>query len=204
MRIITWLENIIFAIFQIFSVIFMYILHLALKPQVLRPKNMIVPRGTLILSNHQSKLDPWFVTNYLGFHNFFKLLPFRYPVAAVVFRTWKGPFIWCFGGYDIGFSGLERAKKLLLTRDLIHRKYTVLLFPEGKMVKSESEKADFQKGMSLLIKEDIPFLLVRIKGMDTLKFSKLRKNKISLSYSDVIQNIPNEDKTKLIQEFFTN
>jgi 1-acyl-sn-glycerol-3-phosphate acyltransferase len=121
----------------------------------------------------------------------------RYPVSSKYIRNPIGMLIRLFGGYDIGLTPLERAKKLLYTRDLIHNGYTVLLFPEGKI--NNQGLGEFQRGMDMLIQEDIPILLVRIYGMNARKVFK----KVRLKFSNVITGIGPEDKARQIAEFFS-
>lgn len=196
-------KNGIFYIFQIFSLIFMTIVDFLYRPTVEKPDNLVVQPGTLILSNHQTYLDPWIVTHHLGLKNIFQIIPVRYPVSASVFRKpFMGLIISLFGGFDIGLTPIEKAKKLLYIRSLIYQGYTVLLFPEGKRVRTENDRAEFQRGMNILIAEKFPLVLVKLSGMNTSSIFKFRKNKIGLRYSRVIQDMPPEEKIIMIENFF--
>jgi 1-acyl-sn-glycerol-3-phosphate acyltransferase len=111
-------------------------------------------------------------------------------------RPFLSTLIWCFGGYDIGETVLEKGKKLLYTRNLISSGYTVMLFPEGKIKKDKI--GEFKKGMHMLVQEDIPLLLVRISGIQ----SRFDFKNIKLTVSNVIQNSSAQEKTIKIERFF--
>ncbi|OGM95876.1 MAG: hypothetical protein A2816_00085 [Candidatus Yanofskybacteria bacterium RIFCSPHIGHO2_01_FULL_39_44] len=189
--------TVIIAIFQLLSKILMVFFQLIFRPQITRPQGLRVPRGTLIVSNHQSFLDPWLVCHYIPLKDVLTMLPLRYPVTPeYIRRPILGFFIRCFGGYDIGYTSLEKAKRLLYTRDLIHAGYTVMLFPEGKLEKEGL--GEFQKGVDMLAQEDIPLLLARISGINNgFDFSRVR-----LKFSSLIKDVPAEEKVGRIYEFF--
>ncbi len=203
-NLVTFIKDSIFTFFQIISVLLTYIVDLFLRPEIERDKDMIIPPGTLVISNHQSFLDPWIVSRHLGTKNLLHLLPIRYPMASDIARIpILGQITWCLGCFDIGKTSLEKAKNLLFMRELIRKKYTVVLFPEGKRVKSDEEKAEFKRGMNLLVSENIPFILVRISGLEKISIFRPSTNKIKLSYSNIIQNVDNEKKMEIISEFFS-
>ncbi len=198
------LEDTYFFIIQFFSLIFTYFfVSFLYKPKIIKPKDLNVPFGTLIISNHQSMIDPWLVTTYLGLNNAVSLLPVRYPITPLIFRKPVVNFIlWSLGGFDIGLTPLEKAKGLLFIKTLIERKYTVLLFPEGRRVKSTDEEAKFHKGMNVIISENIPFLLVKLSGVNNFSLLKFRKNEMSITYSHLVKDIPKDEKLKLVDDFY--
>lgn len=198
------IQDLFFSIIQILSIPLIYFLYVVLKPQITKPKGLVVPRGTLIISNHQSVFDPWFVGNFMGLRNLLKNLPMRFPVTPKFFRRpFMGTFIWCFGGFDIGLTPLEKAKKLLFIRELIHKKYTVLLFPEGRIVKDKVNQAEFKRGMTMLASEDIPFLVAHIDEIPEVSEMTFRNSGIKIRYSNIIKNVSSEEKMNIIQEFFS-
>lgn len=103
----------------------------------------------------------------------------------------------CLGGYDIGLTAMERAKKLLYTRELVDSGYTVLLFPEGKIHHKE-ELGEFQRGLHMLANEDIFILMVRISGLTNTSF--FRESRII--FSEVMTNMSTEEKIRRVQDFY--
>lgn len=180
----------------------------ALGVRVTRPREWRLERGTLIIANHQSYLDPFIVAAHLGFFNVIRLLPIRYPtMAEMMSRKVLGTFIRLLGAYSLGSSYIDRAKKLLFTRELLNRGYTTLLFPEGKIVHKGEMLAEFKQGMYLLFKEDCPVVFVRLSGFNTLKDTWLRRLfgvarvPLSVSYSrPVVGNA--EQKIAAMESFF--
>lgn len=198
-----FIRNLIFIAFQGASVLAMYLITLAIRPEIKKPSNLIVPKGTLIIANHQSWIDPWLVCTNIGVWAILKILPLRFPVTHSIFgRKIAGSIIWLFGGFDIGTTDLDKAKKLLYIRDLLHNKYPVLIFPEGKRVNNPDEIAQFQRGFSVLAREDVPLLLVKIQGMDQYSLFRFKKAPIILEYSEIIHTQDKEEKLAMILNFF--
>lgn len=192
----------IFCFFQAISLALMLLLRPVIRASVSKPDALKVPRGTLLIANHQSKLDPWLVCSYLGLGEISPILPIRFPVTPSIIRRPFGWLLWFFGCFDVGFTELEKAKKLIYIRDLVYRQYSVLIFPEGKVIKSSQEKSDFKRGINMLSQENTPLLLIRITGMDSFSFFRPDKNKVAIQYSDILQNIPAEEKSEIILNFF--
>ena len=167
------------------------------------PNNFYVPRGTLVLANHRSLFDPFLVTYHLGSQNWYTSVPTRYPVESFyASRPILGSVIKMLGGYDIGATSMERAKKLLYTRDLLDRRHTVLLFPEGKIVNEGEVVEEFQQGVKMLFAHDYPTIFVRLSGFNTKSFFHPGTvTDARISYSEVIRG---DVATKLerLRQFF--
>jgi len=167
------------------------------------PRNLYVPRGTLVLANHRSMLDPFLVTYHLGSQNWLTAVPTRYPMTSFYARRpIIGRALKMLGAYDIGKTPIERAKKLLFTRNLLHRQHTVLLFPEGKIVEEGTIVDEFQQGAKMLFAHDCPTLFVRLSGFDTSSFFHPETvTDARMVYSDIIRG---DAATKLerLREFF--
>ncbi|MBI5405977.1 1-acyl-sn-glycerol-3-phosphate acyltransferase [Candidatus Kaiserbacteria bacterium] len=167
------------------------------------PSGLYVPSGTLVLANHRSLLDAFLVTFHLGRQNWLTAIPARCPLtSAYARRPILGPILKMFGAYDIGNTSIERAKKLLFTRDLLDRKHTVILFPEGKIVEKGVVVDEFQQGAQMLFAHDYPTLFVRLSGFDTRSFIHPKTvTNARMVYSDIIRG---DAATKLerLREFF--
>jgi 1-acyl-sn-glycerol-3-phosphate acyltransferase len=175
---------------------------------VIKPKNFsISKRGVLFISNHQSKVDPFIITGGVGIKNFIRsVCPTRYPVMSLYMqKPFTGKIIALIGGYDIGSTSFERMKQLVFTRDLLlHKKQNVLIFPEGKINKTiDVHHEDFQKGIQILFKENIPIVFVRLTGIHSITLSNFYKNfEKAIKYSEVIDNVSAEEKIKKMIDFY--
>lgn len=168
------------------------------------PNNFYVPRGTLVIANHRSLLDPFLVTYHLGSQNWFSVVPTRYPTkSSYARRRMLGTVIKALGAYDIGLTSIERAKKLLYTRTLLDRNYTVLLFPEGKIVDEGKLVDAFQQGAKILFAHDYPTVFVRLTGFNTDSFlHPERAPDARMYYSEVIRGDV-ATKAKRMEQFFS-
>lgn len=167
------------------------------------PQNFFVPRGTLVLANHRSLFDPFLVTYHLGPQNWLSSVPLRYPTTPdYARRPILGRAIAMLGAYDIGKTPVEKAKKLLYTRDLLDRSRTVLLFPEGKIVAEGHLVAEFQRGVNMLFARDYPTVFVRLSGFNTSAFLKPQEDlDAHIYFSTVMRGSPAE-KIAAMETFF--
>jgi 1-acyl-sn-glycerol-3-phosphate acyltransferase len=173
--------------------------------QVSIPDNFYVPRGTLVLSNHRSLLDPFLVTFHLGRANWWATVPVRFPTTnKFAGHPLIGPAIKALGAYDIGVKPIERAKRLLFTRDLLLRKRSVLLFPEGRIVKDGRLHGEFQKGARMLFSHECPVLFVHLFGFSTESFMHPgRVNNPRMYFSEIVRGNP-EEKVNRMEAFFAS
>jgi 1-acyl-sn-glycerol-3-phosphate acyltransferase len=176
-----------------------------IKLRVHVPANFNVPRGTLVLANHRSFFDPFLVTFHLGRQNWYTSIPTRFPAkSSYTSRPILGSLIKMLGAYDIGKTSMERAKKLIYTRDLLDRKHTVLLFPEGRIVDEAAAVEEFKQGAKMLFAHDYPTVFVRLSGFNTKSF--LHPETVTdarMYYSEVIRG---DTVTKLerLRQFFAS
>jgi 1-acyl-sn-glycerol-3-phosphate acyltransferase len=136
-----------FIIIQILTIPANLFLTKLLRLKVDRPSDFKITHGTLIIANHQSRVDPFLISTHIGFKNLHHTLPIRYPVTPeYMHRPILGFCIRLLGGYNIGNDPLERLKKLIFTRSLLKHGYSVVLFPEGKITRDKDMVNDFKKG----------------------------------------------------------
>jgi 1-acyl-sn-glycerol-3-phosphate acyltransferase len=144
-----------------------FIFTLLLKLKIKRPTDLQIKHGTLIIANHQSKIDPFLISYHIGIKNLSKVLPIRYPVTPEYMqKPLTGFVIRLLGGYSIGENSMERLQKLLYTRQLLKSGYTVVIFPEGKIARDQDMIADFQRGVNVLFSENYPTVFVRLVGLN--------------------------------------
>ncbi|MFZ2187450.1 MAG: lysophospholipid acyltransferase family protein [Candidatus Moraniibacteriota bacterium] len=131
-------------------------------------------RGSLIISNHQSILDPFIILAHLPTRSFLKAVPIRFPVTHSYYKYLR--FLALFGAYDIGADKRERMLGLFYTRDLLKSGESVMIFPEGRIC-AAGEMLDFQNGIKFLTDVSANVVFVKMEGFyqkDWLKFQMLR------------------------------
>jgi 1-acyl-sn-glycerol-3-phosphate acyltransferase len=172
------------------------------------PTDLVIPDGTMLVSNHQHRYDPYLI--YFHVHNINKkqkksFKPIRFPAASVYMRMlFLGSFLRLFGAYDIGNTKLEKLHGLLLTRALLREKTTVLLFPEGRRIKKGEERGEFEKGVNMILKDEFPVVLVKIEGMNSFSWLNFSLHpQVKVSFSNIIEaGLSFEEKICLANQFF--
>lgn len=194
----------VLALMQMASIPYNIFLKYYFRVTVYRPPGLVVPPGTLILANHQSKIDPFLVTWNLGIRNLMAILPTRYPVThEYMQRPFVGALIRFLGGYDIGATPLESAKKLLFTKSLLEHNRTVLLFPEGKIVREGNMHEEFRRGAHMLLSQKCPVVFVRLEGFNVASFRHPHASKkMHIHYSQILKSSDTEYKVKEMERFF--
>lgn len=172
----------IVVVFQVCAYIFVALsLRLLYRAQRFLPKNIgTLSRGSLLIANHQSLLDPFIVTANLPACVFFRLVPIYFPVhhfwiSKRVFRN----ILPCLGCYDVGDTRKEKMLALFYTHQLLTQKKTVFLFPEGEISKEEIK--EFKRGIEYFIQVAVNVVFVRMEGFHSASMRTKRK----LFYSEV-------------------
>lgn len=194
-----------FVCIQLMTIPVNFVLTRLLRITVKRPYDLRITHGTFIVANHQSKIDPFLITYHIGIRNWTNVVPVRYPVTPdYMERTILGFFIRLFGGYNIGTTVMERMQRLLLTRDFLRQGYTILLFPEGKIVRDSDMVADFERGAKVLFSENVPIVLVRLTGLNAKhKFHFWKNPSATLEYSECLSpEMSIEAKINRMLEFY--
>ncbi len=191
---------------QFLTVPFNFALTRLLKLKAKRPPHLRIPHGTLIIANHQSKIDPFLISYHIGVRNWTKIVPIRYPVTPdYMSRPILGFCIRLLGGYNIGETVMARAQKLLFTRQLLRSGYTIVIFPEGKIVHDSDFVEQFKRGAHMLFSEPCSVVFVRLTGLNEKhKFHFWRKDtRVTLTYSDCINaSVPIEEKVAHLAKFY--
>ena len=172
----------IIIVFQACAYIFMApILRLFYRAQRIHPRNIgTLARGSLLVANHQSLIDPFIVTANFPARVFFRLLPVYFPVdhrwiSMPVLRT----LLSCFGCYDVGDTHRKKMLALFYTHQLLTQRKTVFLFPEGRI--SKEDMREFKRGIEYFIQVAINVIFVRMEGFHVVSLRTGRK----LIYSEV-------------------
>lgn len=182
-----------------------YTLTKLLRLTIVRPKDLKITHGTLIIANHQSRVDPFLISYHIGARNLLTTVPIRYPVTPEYMKRFiLGFFIRLLGGYNIGDNPLERLKKLVFTRKLLKDGYTIVLFPEGKITRDSDMVDDFKKGANMLFNENYPVVFVRLIGLnDKHRLHFWKKKQTMLIYSKHYDaSISKETKVEAMIDFF--
>lgn len=168
------------------------------------PHGFVMEPGTLVLANHRSVFDPFLVTFHLVRASWLPAAPTRFPTKSEYARHLiLGPVIKMLGAYDIGDTPMEKAKKLLYTRDLLTRGRSVLLFPEGKIVSEGHVVEEFQRGAHMLFANDHPTIFVHMLGFNSQSFiTPSQVENPRMYFSPVIRGSAHE-KVTYMEEFFS-
>lgn len=176
-----------------------------LRLQIIKPENLNIRTGTLIIANHQSKLDPFLISHHLAMQDWASAVPMRYPVTPEYMRGgFLSTLIKLLGGYNIGETPLQRLKGLAFTRELLKKQYSVLIFPEGKIDHTKNGVSTFQRGVEVLFSQNHPVVFARLTGLNSQnKFHFWQSGRATIEYSEYLgSDVPASQKTSAMMDFF--
>lgn len=159
------------------------------------PHNLhLLRRGSLIVSNHQSMLDPFIVSACLPFHIFLKMVPIRPPVIDYIFRDprYNPPFfpiLKMFGCFSIGKTSAEKMKSIFYIRELLKRHETVFLFPEGG-ISTEHTVKEFKQGVDFFMDQALNVIFVRLRGFNKKKNRASGYKGHQITFGEVFEPAP--------------
>lgn len=180
------LRNASIYLVQFFSYFILYIpLRVFFRSRHVLPENIaVLDRGSLLIANHQSIVDPFVVMGNLPFRVFLKLLPVRFPTDHDYMKIPViGQVLKFFGCYDVGATARLRMCALLKTCDLLRSGETVFLFPEGSIAQSEIQ--EFSQGIEFFIRETHSVIFVRMDGFNEPIAKHFFASSRSLCYGEV-------------------
>ena len=150
------------------------------------PKNINkLQKGSLLVANHQSLLDPFIILAHIPLFTFIKILPISFPTCAQVMnKPILSRILKLFGCFNIGNNNKEKMLSLFYIRELLKQRRTVFLFPEGKMIKKENI-GEFQQGIQFFINECRNAVFVRMKGFNKINMKNLINSNRKLNFSYV-------------------
>jgi 1-acyl-sn-glycerol-3-phosphate acyltransferase len=136
------------------------------------PENIdLLQKGVLIVANHQSKMDPFFILACIPLKTFMKILPVSFPVLddfyySPVYNPRLFPFLKMLGCFPVGTESHEKMRTMFYIRDLLHANQTVFIFPEGKISREEYDVDALQQGIEFFTNYAPQVVFVRIYGLN--------------------------------------
>lgn len=144
-----------------------------------------IKRGSLLVSNHQTHLDPWIIMTKIPFSVGIKILPIRCPVCdEYMSNPYFSKILKILGCYNIGKTSRENTLNIFYTRELLQKGETVFLFPEGRISRDGKNICDFKRGIEFFVKESKNVIFARMKGFNEVKLPSFRA-KCSITFSPV-------------------
>jgi 1-acyl-sn-glycerol-3-phosphate acyltransferase len=128
--------------------------------------------GVLFVSNHHSRLDPFFIGSAIPWSYYRQVKGFRYFTAArqITRRPW-GPIIWLLGSYPVYRSNGDYERSLKRTVEMMEDGQNILMFPTGKLEK-HFHPDNARPGAGYLAKTLNP-LIVPVHIMNTYRMNPL-------------------------------
>lgn len=146
------------------------------------PSIQKLKKGSLIVANHQSMLDPFMIVSNLPFKIFLKTFPVRFPTMHKYFLRF--PFLAMVGAYDIGKTNRDKMLGLYKTRQYLIDGKSIMIFPEGHIC-DEEKMLDFKEGLTFLTDVAANVIFIRMKGFNRRKWFKLINPDRSLIFGEV-------------------
>lgn len=181
------MSDFVITFFQILSYFVFYVpRRIFYNVQITHPENFWeLKNGSLLVANHQSRMDPFLVLSCIPFGLFLRILPIKFPVLhKYMVNPYLSGSLKILGCYDIGKNSRENMVGFLYTRDLLKKGKTVFLFPEGKISKNGDEISNFKMGIEFFVKEAKNVVFARLKGFNKVNLPCFRV-KSSITFSSV-------------------
>lgn len=141
-------------------------------------------KGSLLVANHQSALDPFLILTRLPFATFLKVLPVRFPTSHRIYKRYK--IFALIGCYDVGSAKKEKMISLFQTRQYLLEKNTIMLFPEGKVC-AKRDASNFQLGVTFLVEVAESIIFVKMVGFQRSNWLSIRNPQRQLIFSPVYE-----------------
>ncbi len=141
-------------------------------------------KGSLIISNHQSVLDPFLILARLPFCTFIKVLPVRFPTSHEYYTKLR--FFSILGCYDIGNTKKDKMANLFRTRQYLIDRKTIMLFPEGKICAS-NDLSDFHLGVTFFVDVAENIVFVKMVGFQRSNWLAVWNPQRQLIFSPVYE-----------------
>jgi 1-acyl-sn-glycerol-3-phosphate acyltransferase len=189
--------------FQALSVPFTTLLLKVLRVKVVYENSVPFEKSCLVISNHESKLDPFFILTSYSLESIVRGIPFRFPVdEEYMKKKFLGRVISFFGGFSVGSTMGERAKSLFYIRNILGKNGSVLIFPEARLVDTNHRFEDFQKGYTYLVTGKTQIILVRLEHFHNYQKKIFDKKRPVITFRTIPSSTKKEDALKIIKEFY--
>jgi 1-acyl-sn-glycerol-3-phosphate acyltransferase len=190
---------------QIITVPAILIVRIIFRIRVVFENDIQPEKGCLMISTHEGKFDPFYVLNFYGFWKSIWNVPYRFPVIhEYMIKKILKYIITAFGGYDIGDTIEEKAKMLFYTRKVLENKGSIVIFPEGRLVKGGHDFIHFQKGYTFLITEGTQVILVKMYNMHHLLKTFFSKKRPSITYRTIPSSASHDEVLQIIESFYSH
>lgn len=157
-------------------------------------------KGSLIVANHQSILDPFIILSHLPLKSFLRTIPVRFPTKHSYYKYLR--LLAFVGAFDIGDQNRERMLGLFRTRQYLVDGKSIMLFPEGKIcTNAEAGIDEFQKGITFLTDVAKNVLFVRMEGFHRSDWLKIMKKRRSMAFSEICQMKGENKNPDVLREY---
>ncbi len=170
-------------------------LRLRYRAKRIYPGNLhLLRKGSLILSNHQSMVDPFFVVMNLPFRVYLRILPMRFPTADHIMKnpTLNPPFfpiLKFLGCFSVGTTADTAVASIFYIREVLKSGKTIILFPEGKIV-TEKTLGEFKRGINFFMQDCTNIMFVRLRGFNEMRKWFYKKGEHSITFGRVLEPPP--------------
>lgn len=188
---------------QVVAIPIISLLQILLRVKIIHVNDIKAKKGCIFISNHQHKIDPFFILNGYGFRKMIVNIPYRFPVTnSYMKKRILRKIIASFGGYSVGETIEEKAKMLFYAREILENKGGVVIFPEGKIVKNIFDYRTFQAGYTFLVSENPQIILTKIENMHTPWLSFFNRKRPKITYYTIDTDVSKEMVLDRIKNFY--
>lgn len=155
-------------------------------------------RGTVLISNHQSNVDPFLILSCFSLRQFLNIVPVRFPVADHVYKDKKlnprfFPILKILGCFSIGDTATKKMRALFYIKQLLEQGVTLLIFPEGKH-NQEIKVTEFKQGINFFKDAADSMVLIKLTGLNK---TARDNNRASVTFSEVFSPPPSMTSDEL-------
>ncbi len=197
--------KVLWVFLQIATIPFIWLIKVIFRIKIIHENTVPPEKGCLMISTHESKIDPFYILNYYGLWKTVVNVPYRFPVMhEYMEKKIIGHIISCFGGYDIGDTFEKKAKILFYTRKIIEEKGSLVIFPEGRIIKGDHDFVHFQNGYRFLLTESTQVILVKMHNIHALLSTFFSRKRPYIIYRTIPSSVPSKEALKIIEQFYSH
>lgn len=193
----------IWIFFQVLSVPWALLLLKVLRTHVVHENEVLYGNKSLVISNHECKLDPFFILTAYSVRYSVTHVPFRFPVLEeYMSKAFLGKVISLFGGFSIGSTIEQKAKNLFYSRSILEEGGSLVIFPEARLVSSVHNFEEFQKGYTYLITDNTQIILAKLENFHMFHTKIFAKKRPIITFKTIPSNTTKEEVLESIKEFY--